>query len=137
MAERLQILNEDSINSKPSFESKYTWYKTEDVFHKASMIGSGLINLKLVSLTEDNYKFCGFYAQNSLNYILCDIACILYGITVVPIYDTLGETATQFAFNQTKMTTCFVTSKHLPKIIAAKKTLNNFSYLKTIVILDP
>lgn len=119
------------------FENKYTWYTTEDVFNKASMIGSGLLKLNLVPITVENHKFCGFYAQNSVNYVLCDLACILYGITVVPIYDTLGETATQFAFNQTQMRTCFVTSKHLPKIIAARKSHNYFSHLKTIVILDP
>lgn len=31
--------------------------------------------------------------------MIVDMACILMGITIVPIYDTLGEEATQFAFD--------------------------------------
>lgn len=44
-------------------------------------------------------KFIGIYAKTSLNFHLVDIACTLYGITIIPIYDTLGEEATLFAFS--------------------------------------
>lgn len=62
------------------------------------MIGSGLLNLRLVEPKDETKKYIGFYSQNSLNYLLCDISCLLYGFVAVPIYDTLGEEATLFAF---------------------------------------
>jgi long-subunit acyl-CoA synthetase (AMP-forming) len=46
---------------------------------------------------------------------------MLMGVTVVPIYDTLGEEATQFAFDQTDMEVCFISAKHLDRIIKVKQ----------------
>ena len=42
---------------------------------------------------------------------------MMTGVTCVPIYDTLGEEATKFAFDQTEMEVCFITTKHLDKIV--------------------
>lgn len=62
-----------------------------------------MINLDLLSEehTWNNHtmNFIGIYAKNSLNFLLVDMACTLYGITIIPIYDTLGEQATLFAFS--------------------------------------
>jgi long-chain acyl-CoA synthetase len=67
---------------------------------------------------------------------LASLGCLYAGVTVVPIYDTLGEEATQFAFDQTEMEVCFVTAKHLDKIIQVKKNGQAYKSLKTLVILD-
>lgn len=45
-------------------------------------------------LNGQSLRFAGIYGQNSINYVLVDLACMLTGVTVVPIYDTLGEEAT-------------------------------------------
>lgn len=80
-------------------------------------------------------KFIAIYASNSLNYWILDIASCLYGLTSVPIYDTLGEEATQFMFDQTNLSTCFLTTTHVPTV--AKKIRNgDFQKLKTLVIMD-
>lgn len=60
----------------------------------------------------------------------------MYGITTVPIYDTLGEEAVEYAFRQTKMTTIFCTANHVQKIIQAKQTKGLFSSLEQIVVND-
>ena len=44
-------------------------------------------------------KFIGVYSKNNLKYFITDIACIVKGLTSIPIYDTLGDEATQCAFN--------------------------------------
>ena len=66
------------------------------------MFGSGLINKNLVKSINEwknyNLKFIGIYSKNTANYLIADIGLCLYGITIVPIYDTLGEEATNFAF---------------------------------------
>lgn len=103
----------------------YTWYSTTEVFRKAEEIGSGIINMELVEKVNEwnNYELqmIGIYSANTLNYLFCDIACIFYGLTIIPIYDTLGEDATAFAFNQTKMKSCFVSTKHVEKILQLKQ----------------
>jgi long-chain acyl-CoA synthetase len=56
-----------------------------------------------------NLKFVAIYGKNSREWILTDLASALYGITTIPIYDTLGEEALDYMFNQTELTTCFLT----------------------------
>lgn len=61
-----------------------------------------MLNLDLLGVNNEwnNYslKFVGIYSKNSVRYSTLDIACGIYGLTSVPIYDTLGEEATEFAF---------------------------------------
>ena len=82
-------------------------------------------------------KMIAVYSNNNLPYYITDIAMAMQGITCVPIYDTLGEEAIQFIFNQTKLTTCFLTANHVEKIIDFNKDKKNFKYLKNLVVLDP
>ena len=67
-----------------------------------------------------NFRFIGIYSKNNLEYFINDIGCCLYNITIIPIYDTLGEEATQFSFNQTKMKTCICTANHVNNILRNK-----------------
>ena len=43
-------------------------------------------------------RFAGFYSKNTVNFMISDIGSCIQNITAVPIYDTLGEEATDFAF---------------------------------------
>lgn len=43
-----------------------------------------------------NLRFAGIYSVNSVNYLLADFACLLMGISIVPIYDTLGDQAISY-----------------------------------------
>jgi long-chain acyl-CoA synthetase len=51
-------------------------------------------------------KFFGVYAKNRQELYLCDIAAIIFGITVVPFYDTLGTENLTFTLNHTNLITC-------------------------------
>ena len=35
-------------------------------------------------------KLIGIFSKNRYEWIIADIACMLYGLTIVPLYDTLG-----------------------------------------------
>ena len=35
-------------------------------------------------------KFVGIYSKNRLEWLLTDFACVLFGLTSIPLYDTLG-----------------------------------------------
>ena len=43
-------------------------------------------------------SFIGIYSKNTVRYFIADIACGIQNITIIPIYDTLGEEATEFCF---------------------------------------
>ena len=60
-----------------------------------------------------NLKLVAIYSRNSKEYVLFDVACACFGFTSVPIYDTLGEEATEFMFRQTNLHACFVTVNHI------------------------
>lgn len=117
------------------------WYSNGWVLAEAEAFGSGLISLDLVPEICEwrNYKmkFIGIYAKNCLEYMIADIGTTVYGITGVPIYDTLGEEATLFAFNQTKMVICMVTANHVPKILKNKQEFDHYPTLKTLIVIDP
>lgn len=96
--------------------------------------------MDLLTLRSDwqniNFKFIGIYSKNTVRYLTIDIACGIYGITSIPIYDTLGEEATNFAFKQTQMKTCFTTCDHIESLLNLKKNQGLFESLKNIIVLD-
>ena len=67
--------------------------------------------------------------------MLTDVANCLYGYTTMPIYDTLGEEATIHMFNETELTTVFLTCNHV-KGVAANIKNGNYKFLKNLVIMD-
>lgn len=78
----------------------------------------------------------GIYSQTSMEFVMCEIAAILYGFTTVPVYDTLGEEAMVYIFNQTQMETLFLSHKHAEKICKLKKEKNELNFLKNLIIMD-
>jgi long-chain acyl-CoA synthetase len=136
----LEILGYRKKNNKNELEKKFSFLKIHEVFEKAEAIGSGLINMNLVDESRDwkniNFKFIGMYSINTVNYIISDIANCIYGNTIVPLYDTLGEEALNFVFNQTNLKTVFISSKNVVKLLEKKKLKNWFPSLKTLIILD-
>jgi long-chain acyl-CoA synthetase len=72
----------------------------------ASHLGSGLLNLNLSYLTDDkDLNLIGIYSKNRYEFNISDLACSLYGLTSVPLYETLGVENLVFCLDQTKMTT--------------------------------
>jgi long-chain acyl-CoA synthetase len=57
----------------------------------AEKVGSFLLNNKMeFNETEHNMKFIGIFSKNRYEWVVADLACVLYGLTIVPLYDTLG-----------------------------------------------
>lgn len=63
---------------------------------------------------------------------MSDWACIHFGLTVVPLYDTLGVENLSYCLNQSQLTTLFVTSATLKTLL----TLKDFGNLKRIISFD-
>lgn len=123
-----------------TYSEQAQWITNRQFREEAEALGSGLLNLKLCPTINEwrnmSLRFAGIYAKNSLEYLLFDVACTMYDITLVPIYDTLGEEATAFAFRQTHMETCAMTVNHISPILKQKQN-ESFSALRNIIIMDP
>ena len=107
---------------------------------RADHLGSGMVHLDLAPERAEfrNYKLnmIAIYAKNTPEYVILDAACCLYGITTIPIYDTLGEEACQFMFTQTNATTVFCSADHL-KGLKASIVKNVCGELRNLVVMDP
>ena len=84
-----------------------------------------------------NYKlkFIGVYSKNNREFSILDVTDNLYGFTTVPIYDTLGVEATEHMFNQTELSTLFLTCTHISDVVKNMKS-GVTPHLKNLVILD-
>lgn len=102
-------------------------------------LGQGLIALHLVEKLREylNYEmqFVAVYAKNRREWVLLDQACALFGITIVPIYDTLGAEAVRFIYQQTNVTTLFCTANYIDEIFK-ERAAGRTSRLENLVIMD-
>jgi long-chain acyl-CoA synthetase len=110
-----------------------------EVLELSTKIGSGIINLDLAPVTDtvnnSNLRLVGVYAKNREEWVELDLACTLYGFTLVPIYDTLGHNSVEYVFNHTKMATCFCSIHYLENLIKSKSE-KKFPHLNTLVSFD-
>ena len=118
---------------------EFTWETYRQVEELAAALGSGILNLNMTyeKAQFQNYRvrFIAIYGKNTREWILTDIANSLYGFTTMPIYDTLGEEATDHMFNETELSTLFLSTEHV-KGIAARSKLGQCRFLQNLVILD-
>lgn len=122
-----------------TLEEKYTWETYEEVHEIATALGSGMVNLGLTQEKAQykNYKikFISIYAMNTREWIITDIANSLYNHTTMPIYDTLGEEATEFMFKETELSTVFLTCNHVAGI-SDRASKGKLPFLRNLVVMD-
>ena len=103
-------------------------------------IGSGLMSMNIIQEVSEwrdyKLKIVGIYSHSSQYFLMIDLTAIIYGLTTVPIYDTLGEEATEFIFEQTKMNVLFLTNKHFAKMQQVVKEKQGLVNLRLFVIMD-
>lgn len=121
-------------------EERFEWYTYKQVGEKVKAIGSGILNKNLAPEVNEfkDYKLrmVSLYSKNNVPMWLVDMACSCFKITLVSIYDTLGESATRFVFNDTNVTSCFLTCDKIKNITEMMKK-EPLGKLETLVILDP
>jgi long-chain acyl-CoA synthetase len=136
------ILNsEKNFGSRPCLgtrdsEKVYRFKTYNECIDVSRRFGSGLLNLNLVpELNEYKHhviRFLAVYSKNREEYIFADIASNLYGITTVPIYDTLGPTVITFILEQTNLVTLCATEPGVNTLLQE----TNLGKLKTIISFD-
>lgn len=132
------------LNSKECFASKnclgtkneqkvYVWKTYEECISLATKLGSGILRQGLAPPLKEHLdyelKFIAIFAKNSEEYVILDMACALYGIVTVPIYDTLGPQAMVFILEQTNLTTIFVSHASLESLLKIGKPVGKVQNL--------
>lgn len=123
----------------PTLEEKYTYKTWGQVEEIIKAIGSGIEVLGLAPVKQQykNYRirFVGIHGKNSVDWILLDIANLCYGLTSMPLYDTLGEEAVDHMLVETEVSTIFMTPEHIKSHVARIKA-GKAPYFKNIVIME-
>ena len=116
-------------------DGTFTWLSYDEATDQAIALGAALISKNMVPLNKDHnmeLKFMGVYSKNRGEYLIADMAAVLYGITSVPIYDTLGPDAMDFIMDQTKMSIIVLSKENVQKMIQH----GNFGYVKTLITFE-
>ena len=125
---------------------EYAWVSYGECEKRAKDIAGGLVKLELVPETTFSdekeqkgvFRFLCLYAKNRVEWNLCELASSLQGVTVVPMYDTLGADGLNFIVTQTRLQTVCCSSANLKTVIAhviaSHKT--NTPCFKTAVLFD-
>lgn len=125
--------------STGQLQNFFSWKSNQQIQIDAECFGSGLLNLGLCpELAEQGMqplRMLGIYSKNTVEYLIADIAGMMQCISIVPIYDTLGEESTVYTFRVTKMATCLVTSNHVEKLLKEKQA-GKLQYLHNLIVPD-
>ena len=124
---------------KDELEKKYTWINYEqanDILTNFSL-GLNILNLCPVIKFEDeqSFRFLGIYSRNKKEWLLSYLGAMRDSITIVTIYDTLGDKAVEFILEQSQVTTIVIEIKALKKIYELAKRNKTFN-LKNLLVID-
>ena len=84
---------------------------------------------------DDSFRLLGIYSKNRPEWLYSYFGAVRDSITIVTVYDTLGDIALEYIFNQTKLTTVVVESKVLKKLLNLAKK-EKTCQLKNLIVLD-
>ncbi|XP_072050798.1 long-chain-fatty-acid--CoA ligase 6-like [Amphiura filiformis] len=113
-------------------ENTIAWKTYNEVFQIAQELGSGLIAR---GVEPGKGTMIGIYAQNRLQWGYAEIACTMYTLCSVPLYDTLGPDACSFIIDQAQMSTVISDTKQRIKTLLEKA--DESSCLKEIIAMLP
>ncbi|KAJ7319203.1 hypothetical protein OS493_036366 [Desmophyllum pertusum] len=111
-------------------DNKYQWITYNEVHERAANLGSGLVHL---GCQPCQTTFVGIYGPNCVEWDLADIACQMYSMISVPIYDTHGAEGCVYIINHADIETIICNGNKLRFIFDNAKQCEK---LKRIVKID-
>ena len=124
---------------KDNLENKFTWMNYEEANEKLLNFSRGLSVMNLcppIQLeNEDPMRFLGIYSRNKPEWLLSYLGAIRNSITIVTIYDTLGDIALAHIFEETKLTTVVIEIKSLTKMLQLAQQ-NKTYQIKNLIVID-
>ena len=125
--------------NKDELEKKFTWitYEEADNIMTNFCLGLNLMNFcpKINFENEGVFRFLGIYSRNKKEWLLSFLGAMKDSITIVTLYETLGELAIEYILEQTLLTTVVIELKALKTIfeLAIKKKISN---LKNLIVIE-
>jgi len=108
----------------------YEWITYNELKKRRDDLGSGL-----ALLGQTKGSPVGIYSINRPEWLISDLACSLFGLPSVALYDTLGPDAVIFILNHAEISVVIASGgKQLNNILSAKKKCEN---LKFVICMDP
>jgi len=137
---RQETLSKNDKNESVSkFADKFTFFNYSQVYNFSINLAR---NLKKHELTmfqnfpeEGDYEFLGIFARNSCEWLITDIACQLDSVSIVTLYNTLGEDAFAHICDLTKFSTLAITKDTFKHFIEYHKKFK-FEHLKNLILFD-
>lgn len=137
-----KMANREFIGFKvenPDGKSHYSYLTWAQVEATIKIIGAAIDKLGLApekrQYKDFRCRFIGIQSKNCLESILTDIACMCFGFTTMPLYDTLGEEAVQHMFEETEMETLFIAAEQVKTNVKRFKE-GKCPFLKNLIVLD-
>lgn len=99
--------------------------------------GLNILNLCPLIKFEDEqpFRFLGIYSRNKKEWLLSYLGAMRDSITIVTIYETLGDKAVEFILEQSQVTTIVIEIKAIKKIYELAKRNKTFK-LKNLLVID-
>ena len=121
------------------FENKYTWVTFEEGERKILNFCRGLNVLNLCPETqigdEEPFRLLGIYSKNRPEWLYAYFGAVRDSITIVTVYDTLGDIALEYIFNQTRITSIVAEASVLGKLLSLSKE-GKTCQIKNLIVLD-
>ncbi|EDO45461.1 predicted protein [Nematostella vectensis] len=105
----------------------YRWLSYNEVRERAHSFGSALVHL---GCHPSQRTFVGIQAKNCVEWVLTDLACQMFSMVSVPIYDTHGPDACLFIINHADVETIVCNHTKVPFIL---KNIKRIPHLKCII----
>jgi len=137
------VTKEDGKEGKSFFLTcldfgEYVWKSFGDCYRTSRAIANYFMHHNLSPKTdtpEGHLRFVAIYAKNREEWVETDLGCMMTGITVVTLYDTLGKDATEYILDQTHIKT-LVCSADKIKLVADLKKEGKIQKLSHIIYFD-
>lgn len=114
-----------TVNAEGKVEfGEYQWKNYRETHKDSEYLANYLIANDLCPKTvteEGTFRFLALYAKNREEWVITDFGCILSGITVVTLYDTLGKESLEYILDQTYNKTIVLSADKLKNIFELKK----------------
>lgn len=122
----------------------YQWKTFAQTFEEAQSVGKYFVKHELspkITNEEGTFRFVALYSKNRDEWVATDLGCMRAGITVVTLYDTLGQESIEYILDQTLMKTVVCSADKIKNIIDLKvagkiKTTDTIIYYDTAKASD-
>ena len=139
-----QSPEEPCVGSKKADGRGFDWLTYSETFRRSKNLGSGFIGMGLCPVIEhpeetycQKWRFIGVLTKNRIEFALIEQAANCYGITLVPIYDTLGPDTLHYICEQTKLQTICCAHETLPNVVKSLEGKEGHELKSIIVFGEP